>query len=83
MKISTIRIIVYGAFIIGLLIMLLSWVLPVLSDYMAIFMYIGGAAGVFGMIFCVNCLRFPACMKCKEFVYLREVSAKNCPLCGG
>jgi len=82
MKIDTIRIIVYGAFIIGALIMLLAAVLSVLSDYITMFMYIGGAVGAFGMIFCANCLRYPACTKCKEFVYLRKISTKICPLCG-
>jgi len=81
MKIDTIRIIVYGAFIIGALMMFSAPMSSILSNYATIFMYIGGAVVVFGMVFCVNCLRFSACTNCKEFIYFRDICAKNCPLC--
>ena len=82
MKINSIKRITYGAFIFGALIMLLAMILPILSDYITVFMCIGGAMGICGMIFCINSLRFSVCTKCREFVNFRELTTKRCPLCG-
>jgi len=81
MKIKTIRCITYCTFILGALIMLLAIALPVLSDYLVAFMYIGGTIGVLGMVFCLLFLRCQPCPGCRDFMIIQGFSSIYCPCC--
>ena len=82
MKITTIKSIVYGALILGLLVMFFPFVIMPYSETLTVFMYIGGALSVGGMIFSLLCLRRPGCQTCHCVVF-QAISANNCPHCGG
>jgi len=82
MKIKTIQRIIYGAFILGALIMFLPFVIMPYSETLTVFVYVGGAMGVCGMIFSLMCLRNPGCRTCHSVVF-QGISANNCPHCGG
>ena len=81
MKIKTVRCIIYGAFITGALIMISAAVLPILSDHMTVFMFIGGTIGFSGMLFCLVSLRFNLCPGCREFMIIKESLQTCCPCC--
>ena len=81
MKIKAIKRVIYGAFIAGAMVMFLPLFIFTRSDYLTAFMYLGGASGVCGLIFCLICLRRPGCRTCQNIVVFGDVS--NCPHCGG
>jgi len=81
MKVKTINIITYGAFLFGAIIMFLAAVLPVFSEYMVILMYSGGAFGVIGLLFCLFFMRCRPCPGCRDFVVIKESSVIYCPCC--
>jgi len=81
MKVKTIRFVTYGTLILGALIMLLAAVIPALTYYMAVLMYVGGAIGVLGMVFCIMSLRFQPCPGCRDFMIIQKLSLANCPCC--
>ena len=83
MKIKTIQRIIYGTFILGALVMFLPLLLFAYSGYLTVFMYIGGAMGVCGMIFSLMCLLYPCCQMCQNVIVFQGVSTKKCPHCGG
>ena len=81
MKIKTIRIITYGAFILGAFIAFFARILPALSDYSTALICIGGAVAVSGVSFSIICLRYSACPNCKEFLSFQGIPIKSCPHC--
>ena len=81
MKVKTINIITYGAFLFGAVIMLLAAVLPVFSGYMVILMYSGGAIGLSGLLFCLSFMRSRPCPGCRDFMIIKESSGIYCPCC--
>jgi len=83
MKIKTIKRIIYGTFITGALVMFLPLFIFTHSDYLTAFMYIGGAFGACGLIFCLICLLCPGCRACQNIVVFGDIPSGNCPHCGG
>ena len=81
MKIKTIYIVTYGAFLIGALIMFLAAVLPVFSEYMVVLMYIGGAFGVIGLLFCLSFMHCKPCPGCRDFMVIKKSPNIYCPCC--
>jgi len=81
MKIKTIRFITYGALIFGAFLMLIAIVLPDLSKYMVVLMYVGGAMGVFGMLFCLLFMRCEPCPGCRDFIVVERLALTSCPCC--
>ena len=82
MKTGIIKAIIYGIFIIGASIAFMAIAVPALSDFTAVFAYLGGAIVICGMIFCVMILRTPNCPFCRELLGIRNLSPVNCPHCG-
>ena len=81
MKVRFIRSTTYGALITGAIIMILAATLPALSSYMTVVMYIGGAVGVLGMVFCLVSLQFQVCPGCRDFMIIQKLSLECCPCC--
>ena len=81
MKVKTIRLVTYGTLIIGALIMLFAAILPVFADYMTAFMYLGGAIGVLGMVFCITLLQCQPCPGCRDYIVIQKLQAAFCPCC--
>ena len=81
MKVKTINIITYGAFLLGAVTMFLAAVLPVFSGYMTILMYSGGAIGIFGLLFCLSFMHSRPCPGCRDFMVLKKSSVVYCPCC--
>lgn len=81
MKIRTVHIITYGAFFIGALLMLLAVLLPAFSGHMVLLMYVGGAIGALGALFCLYFARLDSCPGCREFVIIKRSSSFCCPCC--
>jgi len=81
MKIKTIRIITYGAFLVGAAIMLIAIFLPDLSDHMVVLMYIGGVTGLLGMLFLLLFVRCEPCPGCRDFVIIQRLALLSCPCC--
>jgi len=81
MKITTIRYATYGTFIIGALIMFFAAMFPGLADYMAVLMYIGGAIGVLGVVFCISSLLHQPCPGCRDYIVIQRFKTPFCPCC--
>jgi len=80
MKIKTISIITYGAFLIGALMMILAIISP-FTGFMSIFMYSGLVLGVFGLLFCLMLLRCQSCSGCSDFIIIQRYLPEYCPCC--
>ena len=81
MKVKVIRNVTYGTLIAGALIMLFAATLPVFADHMVAFMYLGGAIGVLGMVFCITLLQFQPCPGCRDYIVIQKIQAAFCPCC--
>ena len=82
MRIKTVHRIIYALFLLGAMVVLIPCVFMPHSDYLTVFMYIGGSIGICGMIFALMCLRCPSCRTCDSVVF-RGYFANGCPRCGG
>jgi len=67
MRIRTLQVIIYGAFILGAVIAFAAVAIPSLSDFLTLFTYIGGIIVLCGIVSSVLLLRIPVCPDCREF----------------
>jgi len=81
MRIRTIQMLTYGVICLGALIMLLTGVFFSLSDYVIMFMYLGGAIGGLGMILSMFFSCCPICPNCRDFLVIRRALPIDCPQC--
>jgi len=81
MRIRTVKFFTYGTFVIAAFIILLAMVLPIPSNFIVVVMYIGGAIGILGMIFCLRSLWYTLCPKCREFMIIKKEHPEFCPCC--
>ncbi|MCL2628894.1 MAG: hypothetical protein FWD44_09410 [Oscillospiraceae bacterium] len=81
MKISAIKVIIYGIFCVGVFVAFVAVFTPVLSDSLAIFSLIGGVIVLIGILFCIITAITPCCPYCHELLSIRKKSPEYCPHC--